>query len=109
MEVLAGVRLMTTPAFEFEWDEAKAIANANKHSVSFELAMTVFLDALAVTLFDDEHGEDEDRWVTIGRASNSETLVVVHTFKPTSADRTLVRLISARPPTRRELQAYEEG
>jgi hypothetical protein len=35
---------------EFEWDDAKARANGRKHGVTFEEAMTVFLDELAVPL-----------------------------------------------------------
>jgi len=31
----------------FEWDPAKAVANIEKHGVSFEEAVTVFQDPLA--------------------------------------------------------------
>ena len=72
--------------------------------------MTVFLDSLALTLFDEEHSEeDEERWVTIGQADNGAHLVVVHTFAPNGPDTALVRIISARAATRRERQAYREG
>lgn len=100
---------MTSPAYEFEWDEAKAADNERKHGVDFELAMTVFLDPLALTLFDEEHSEDEERWVTIGQADNGAHLVVVHAFTPNGPDTALVRIISARAATRRERQAYREG
>jgi uncharacterized DUF497 family protein len=33
---------------EFEWNDAKATANVRKHGVTFEEAMTVFLDELAL-------------------------------------------------------------
>jgi hypothetical protein len=48
---------------EFEWDEAKARANVRKHGVTFEEAMTVFLDELAVPF---EEGEDSDRLILVG-------------------------------------------
>ncbi len=32
---------------EFDWDQAKASSNRLEHGVSFEEAMTVFLDCLA--------------------------------------------------------------
>ena len=54
--------------YSFEWDPAKAKANLKKHDVSFETAVTVFRDPLAVTVFDEEHTEDEDRWATMGLA-----------------------------------------
>jgi uncharacterized DUF497 family protein len=34
----------------FEWDEAKAKANLDKHGVSFEQASTVFGDPLSLTI-----------------------------------------------------------
>jgi uncharacterized protein len=46
---------------EFEWDETKARANVRKHGVTFEEAMTVFLDELAVPF---EEGEHTDRLST---------------------------------------------
>jgi uncharacterized DUF497 family protein len=38
----------TVRVAEFDWDDAKARANARKHGVTFEEAITVFLDELAV-------------------------------------------------------------
>lgn len=105
---MAGSSLVTT-TYEFEWDEAKALANERKHGIGFEVAMSVFLDPLARTLFDEEHSEDEERWVTIGEARNGDAVVVVHTFTPTGTDTALIRIISARAPTRREIQTFREG
>jgi hypothetical protein len=42
----------TVRAGEFEWDGAKARTNLAKHGISFEEAMTVFLDELAVPFAD---------------------------------------------------------
>lgn len=95
--------------YEFDWDAAKAEANARKHGVSFENAMTVFRDPLAVTVYDEEHSEDEERWVTVGRAENGSTVVVVHTFAPAIPGNALVRIISARAATNKERQQYEAG
>jgi len=95
--------------YEFDWDAAKAEANARKHSVTFESAMTVFRDPLALTVYDEEHSEQEERWVTIGRAENGQTLVVIHTFAPTTPGNAFVRIISARAATNPERQQYEAG
>ncbi len=53
-------------AYEFEWDAAKALSNARKHGVTFDQAATVFLDALALTVFDTEHSQQEERVVHAG-------------------------------------------
>jgi len=47
---------------QFEWDEAKATANAHKHVVSFEEAITIFGDSNALTIFDTEHSGLEGRF-----------------------------------------------
>lgn len=95
--------------YEFEWDDAKAAGNLAKHGVDFMDAMSVLLDPLAMTRFDDEHGDEEERWVSLGRAANGQLLLVVHTFNATGPNAALVRLISARPATRREREQYEQG
>jgi uncharacterized DUF497 family protein len=41
----------------FEWNNKKATSNLNKHKVSFEEAITIFGDPLAV-IFDDEIHSD---------------------------------------------------
>ena len=51
--------------YEFEWDPVKAQVNLDKHGLDFERAATVFLDPLAVTIPDEEHSEDEVRWITL--------------------------------------------
>ena len=56
---------MNGTQFYFDLYAAKAHANAVKHGVTFEHAITVFRDLRAVSIFDAEHSIDEDRWVTI--------------------------------------------
>ena len=96
--------------YRFNWDPAKAIANRDKHGVSFEQAATLFRDPLAVSIYDDEHSsESEERWITLGQAENGTLLVVVHTFEATGDDAADIRLISAREATRSESRHYESG
>jgi uncharacterized DUF497 family protein len=94
--------------YEFEWDPVKARTNFNKHGLDFERAATVFLDPLAVTIPDEEHGETEARWVTLGKDATDRYTLVVHTFEQSANDRGRIRLISARRPTKAEIQNYEE-
>jgi hypothetical protein len=63
--------------FQFEWDEIKAAANALKHGVTFETASTVFRDPQLLTIADIEHSETEERWFSIGWASNGSILSIV--------------------------------
>jgi hypothetical protein len=39
----------------FEWDEKKAGSNVRKHRISFDEAVTVFDDPMALTLDDPDH------------------------------------------------------
>ena len=86
----------------FEWDRAKAAVNADKHEVTFSEASTVFEDPLSLTVADPDHSVDESRLITFGVSASGTALVVAHTE---SGD--TIRIISARPMTRRERQAYE--
>jgi uncharacterized protein len=92
--------------YEFEWDEAKAASNLAKHGVDFNEVMSVFVDPRLMTRYDEEHSDDEERWVSLGQTEHGTLLVVVHTFTPLYPDRALVRIISARAPTKRERQQY---
>lgn len=90
--------------FDFEWDDAKAARNLAKHGVSFDEALSVFGDALALTFADTDHADLEDRSRTYGRSNKDRLLVVVHTERRNS-----VRIISARKATRHEKAIYENG
>ncbi len=94
---------------ELDWDPMKAAINAVKHDVTFDEAMTVFGDPLALSRLDDEHGTSEERWVTIGLNRDRRLLVVVHTHVEITRDHTYIRIISARKPTRRERRDYEQA
>ena len=94
--------------FDFDWDANKARANLRKHEVSFRLATSVFRDPLAVTIFDEEHSIDEERWVTLGRAQNGQVLVVIHTSEEVSATELHIRIISARRAEPAEVRDYEQ-
>lgn len=98
----------TKLTYHFDWDPAKAQSNLADHKVSFWLAGSVFRDPLATTIFDEEHSEEEERWVTLGQAENGQYLVVIHTFNQTSPAEAIIRIISARSATRMEIQDYQE-
>jgi uncharacterized DUF497 family protein len=105
---LLGVELGNTEvssgavvADKFEWDDAKAKHNEEKHGVAFEVAEEIFDDPLNITIRDRSHSEAEDRYVTIGETVFREVLVVTHAER---GDR--IRIISARRATRAEKRRY---
>ena len=64
---------------KFQWDERKNLSNIKKHGISFEEAAYVFSDIDTISIFDEEHSDTEDRWISIGKIINHGIIVVVHT------------------------------
>jgi uncharacterized DUF497 family protein len=91
----------TSTQMAVEWDPAKARANLRKHGISFADAVTALEDESAISVRDEM--ENEERWIAIGMDSLARILVVVYTWRDEQ-----IRLISARPATRRETRQYEE-
>jgi len=89
----------------FEWDPRKAAANAEKHGVSFDEAVTIFLDTNALDGPDLQHSTAEARFRRLGRSAEGRILVVVYALRSTGHAET-IRLISARRASRREREAY---
>ena len=88
----------------FDWDDAKNVANQEKHGVSFEDARELFTSgAPYLELFDHVHSDDEERLIAIGPTAHG-LLVVVWTEREDD----VLRLISARLATKRERQMYVE-
>jgi len=94
--------------YHFSWDPVKARENRRKHRVPFEDAATVFRDPRALTIYDDEHSEGEDRWLTMGISAARGLLVVSHTFDQTDSDNAYVRVISAWKADAQETRQYRE-
>ncbi len=87
---------------KFEWDENKNQTNIRKHDVDFRDAVFVFADPLALNIPDDDHSEHEERWLLLGVNLQSQTLLVVHTFRRDN----VIRIISARKATSKEKSTY---
>lgn len=85
----------------FEWDDEKAVANLEKHGVSFGEATEVFYDPNALEGFDAEHSTEENRFFIIGLSSR-RLLYVVYAERADD----MVRIISARRAVNREQELY---
>lgn len=93
--------------YNLEWDPEKARQNLLKHKVAFERASDVFLDPMAVSIYDEPHSSDEERWLTMGGDKKGVILVVIHTFVMQGRDKRKIRIISARKATKNEVKQYE--
>jgi len=93
--------------YDLEWDPEKARQNVQKHGVGFEQATSVFRDPGALSLFDDDHSEREERWITLGLAAVGGLLVVHHTFEHVGGG-ACIRIFSCRKASRREIAQYRE-
>lgn len=96
-----------TLQYNFEWDPKKAGQNLRKHKISFERAAEIFLDPIAISIYDEDHSSDEDRWITMGKDRAGILLVVIHTFHEQSNNQFTIRMISARRATKNEIKQYE--
>ena len=92
---------MATPGFEC--DEVKAALNLDKHGVAFTEAATVFEDPQALTFFDDEHSQSEERWITIDYSQALRLPLVVSTDRESG-----VRIVSACKAEAPERKFYEQ-
>ena len=89
----------------FEWDSAKDAANKRQHRISFEEAVTVFEDEHALLLEDEEHSEEEERFVLLGLSAASRILIVCHCYRESDE---IIRIISARKADRLERREYQQ-
>ena len=89
------------------WDERKNRENQRKHRISFETAIQVFDDPLAVT--DDDPYQSESRFQTTGMVG-TVVIMVVHTSPESESEGEVGvgRIISARKVNPRKRRIYEE-
>jgi len=87
----------------FEWDDAKNQINIRKHGIDFRDAVDIFNHPL-LCWEDDRCDYGEERWIAIGRIQHL-TGVVIYTEKVGD----VLRIISARKATKREVNHYEKN
>jgi uncharacterized DUF497 family protein len=89
----------------FDWDERKSRANLAKHGIDFHTASLAFDDPFGLTMRDELHNDQENRFIMLAAIDTRTILLVVFTAR----DQDVIRLISARAATRRERAIYEEA
>jgi uncharacterized DUF497 family protein len=88
---------------EFEWDIGNDIKNYTKHGVSCLEAESVFQDKYRLDFRDPLHSDDETRFITVGCSNRPRVLFLAWTLRKSK-----VRVISARPASRKERIVYEQ-
>ena len=83
----------------FEWDEAKRLANIEKHGIDFADVPPMF-DGDVFTIEDQRFEYDETRYITFGLLK-FRVIVVAHTD-----EEDVIRIISARKATKNEEKLY---
>jgi uncharacterized DUF497 family protein len=74
--------------------------------VGFDEAATIFRDSKALSIFDPDHSETEDRWITMGISEKGKLLIVHHTFREESRGEVTIRIILTRTATKSETKNY---
>jgi len=83
------------------WDPVKAVANIEKHGVSFEVAQELFGDPLLTIDADNAHSLEEDRYAAFGSTTAGTILFISYSIRGED-----VRLISARRANGFEKRRY---
>lgn len=87
----------------FDWDWGNIEKSAGKHGVSHREAEELFLDPRMLVLVDEKHSGTEPRYHAYGKTAGGRFLQLSFTMRRNA---TLIRVISARPMSRRERARY---
>ncbi len=88
----------------FEWDPIKDKANRQKHGLSFNDAKELFAsDADFLEIYDEEHSDEEDRFIAISPI-HTGVIVVVYTVLQND----IIRIVSERKATRKEVLLFHK-
>lgn len=91
------------PPTMFDWDSGNSGKNYRKHKVLDREAEQVFQNVPAVQLSDPKHSSIEERRGIIGKTDSGRMLFVTYTMRLGR-----IRVISARPMSKKERNLYEE-
>ena len=99
--IVAGYKNPLDACTGFEWDEANAHKNWERHRVTPEEAEDVFFNEPLVVRSDVRHSKQEKRYYALGQTNGGRRLFVGFTIR-----RSLFRVIAVRDMNRREMEAY---
>jgi len=88
----------------FQWDASNSEKNWTRHDVIQAACEQVFFNKPLIVTTDLKHSETEARYFVLGSTDALRKLAVVFTIRGTR-----IRVISARPMSRRERRQYEQA
>jgi uncharacterized DUF497 family protein len=88
----------------FEWDEGNRTKNWEKHQVSASECEEVFFNIPLLLFDDDAHSQQEPRFYVLGKTNRERLLFLSFTVRGAK-----IRVISARPMSRKERRIYAEA
>jgi uncharacterized protein len=100
---------MATPVDElagcigFQWDDGNVLKNWDRHHVTHLECEEVFFNQPLVAAPDAAHSEAEPRYYVLGQTTGGRRLFIACTIRER-----LIRVISARPMSRRERKIYDQ-
>jgi uncharacterized DUF497 family protein len=101
---MANVYARLVQATGFEWDRGNETKSWIRHSVSQAECEQLFFSEPLLVVAHDAHSAAEARYLALGRTAADRRLLVVFTMRGT-----LIRVISARPMSRREREVYRNA
>lgn len=91
-------------SIEFEWDKGNKEKNWAKHRISVKESEDIFFDKRSFTTKDTKHSTIEDRFQILGKTVKGKYLTIYFTVRENK-----IRVISARPMSRKERKQYEQA
>ncbi len=88
----------------FDWDEENIQKNKLKHSLDYWLIEEIFFNEPLLIYEDNAHSEQECRCYALGKTDGTHRLFVPFTVRGQK-----IRVISARPMSKKERDYYEKN
>lgn len=88
----------------FQWDTGNSEKNWELHRVSRAEAEQIFFNRPILVVADAKHSQRETRLAALGQTNEGRRLVLIFTIRET-----LIRVISARDPSREERSVYDQA
>ncbi|QWD60411.1 BrnT family toxin [Polynucleobacter sp. MWH-UH35A] len=90
----------------FQLDAGNAYKSREKHDVTQGEAEEIFFNQPLMVSSDEKHSQGEQRYLALGVTSVGEFLSAVFTLRKNA---TLIRVVSARPMSKKERAFYEKA
>lgn len=101
---MADVYVRLAKATGFDWDAGNATKSWTRHAVTQAECEQIFFGEPVLVVADPRHSASEPRYLALGRTTADRRLLVVFTLRGS-----LIRVISARPMSRREREVYRNA